>query len=273
MADRHPSWYNTELERSIAAILEHSGYEYEYEPRIGGLRPDFVATAPNGAMVVIEAKGWSGDREHLERAQRQAEAYKTATAVEAALVVLAEAPPADAPGGVIGLHHLASWLQYFGHVLDEDEEEEGLDSTREGVEYTIRSESPYTVFAAMPFSAQYDDVYLVAMSYAAEQVGAACVRVDHEEFSGDIVSEIRRLIASSVAVIADLSEAKPNVLYEVGYAHALRRPTVHICSTPMSDLPFDVSHDNTLAYTPGQTYALRERLAKRLRAVLDVPST
>ena len=60
------------------------------------------------------------------------------------------------------------------------------------------------------------------------------------EFAGDIVDEIRRLIEASIAVIIDLSEAKPNVLYEAGYVHALGKPTVHICSTPMSGLPFDV---------------------------------
>jgi hypothetical protein len=40
------------------------------------------------------------------------------------------------------------------------------------------------------------------------------------EFQGSVVDEIQRLIRQSVAVIVDLSEAKPNVLYEAGYAHA-----------------------------------------------------
>ena len=60
---------------------------------------------------------------------------------------------------------------------------------------------------------------------------------------------VRRLIEASIAVIIDLSEAKPNVLYETGYVHALSKPTVHICSTPMSGLPFDVRNWNTLKYT------------------------
>ncbi|MGD0173670.1 MAG: hypothetical protein ABSC61_04430, partial [Anaerolineales bacterium] len=87
-------------------------------------------------------------------------------------------------------------------------------------------------------------------------------------FSGDIVDEIKRLIASSVAVIVDLSEAKPNVLYEAGFAHALKKPTVHISSTPLSDLPFDIRNWNTLLYQRGQTIKLQDPLARRLRAVL-----
>ena len=34
------------------------------------------------------------------------------------------------------------------------------------------------VFAAMPFAPQYEDVFFLAMCYAAEQVGAVCDRVE-----------------------------------------------------------------------------------------------
>jgi hypothetical protein len=124
------------------------------------------------------------------------------------------------------------------------------------------------VFAAMPFASEYDDTFFIAMSYAARRVGATCKRVDRAEFSGDIVEEIKRLIAASAAVIVDLSEAKPNVLYEAGLAHALKKPTVHICSTPLTDLPFDVRNWNTIPYSRGQTVKLQEPLARRLQAVM-----
>ena len=96
-----------------------------------------------------------------------------------------------------------------------------------------------SIFAAMPFTKEYDDTYLVVMSYAAEKVNAVCKRVDKTEFTGDIVEEIKRLIRESSAVIVDLSEGKPNVLYEAGYSHALAKPTVHISSTDLSNLPFE----------------------------------
>ena len=66
-------------------------------------------------------------------------------------------------------------------------------------------------------------------------------RVDRREFQGNVVEEIDRLIRKASAVIVDLSESKPNVLYEAGFAHALKKPCVHICSTPMDKLPFDVA--------------------------------
>jgi nucleoside 2-deoxyribosyltransferase len=81
------------------------------------------------------------------------------------------------------------------------------------------------------------DVFFIAMRQAAEQVRAVCERVDRREFQGSVVDEIQRLIRQSVAVIVDLSEAKPNVLYEAGYAHALNKPCIHICSTSTEKLP------------------------------------
>ena len=73
----------------------------------------------------------------------------------------------------------------------------------------------------------------------------------------------------SVAVIVDLSEAKPNVLYETGYAHALKKPCIHICSTTLEKLPFDVANWKTTLYHPGQTHKLAKELAQRLKAVLE----
>ena len=81
------------------------------------------------------------------------------------------------------------------------------------------------------------------------------------------VDEIQALIRSAIAVIVDLSESRANVLYEAGYSHALEKPTVHICSTPLCELPFDVAHWNTIKYQMGQTYHLRDVLARRLEAI------
>jgi nucleoside 2-deoxyribosyltransferase len=110
--------------------------------------------------------------------------------------------------------------------------------------------------------------FFIAMRQAAEQVRAVCERVDRREFQGSVVDEIQRLIRQSVAVIVDLSEAKPNVLYEAGYAHALNKPCIHICSTSTDKLPFDVSHWKTTLYHPGQTHKLAKELAQRLKSIL-----
>ncbi len=39
--------------------------------------------------------------------------------------------------------------------------------------------------------------------------------------------------------------------------------------SPLKELPFDVRNWNTIQYSKGQTFALRELLAKKLSALLE----
>jgi hypothetical protein len=126
-----------------------------------------------------------------------------------------------------------------------------------------------SIFAAMPFDVAFDDVYFVAMRKAASAVGATCVRVDHLLHGGDAVEETQREIRTSVAVVADVSTAAPDVLYELGYAHAIGKPSVQICSTPFAELPFSIRNRDTLLYTPGRTHLLARDLAGYLTVLLD----
>lgn len=253
--------YHGVLEEHVANILQKAGFEYSREQPIGGLRPDFVVTGPRGQTVIVEAKAWPATRENLKRASHQAQQYLAATKVDRAFVVLAGLEHDLGYAGVVSPHNLVDALrELFSEVQKKSQTKTPEPSTKERL-----------VFAAMPFDGKYDDTYFVAMSHAARQVGAACERVDHVEFSGDIVDEIKRLIRASVAVIVDLSESKPNVLYEAGFAHALPRPVVHISSTDLATLPFDVRNWNTLPYAVGATTALRDPLAKRLKAAMGLP--
>jgi hypothetical protein len=84
----------------------------------------------------------------------------------------------------------------------------------------------------------------------------------------DRIAVVLAMIRSSVAVVADLSESNPNVMYELGFAKGLPRPAVMICSTDLGDLPFNVRNLNVIPYTKGQTLKLVPKLAARLRKVL-----
>ncbi len=240
----------------VARVLREAGFSIEAEPAIGGLRPDFLVRGPAGQIVVVEAKAWDDSPGYISRAVSQAEHYKEAIGADAAFLVLPSVGEAREDEGVVSLDGVVDAIR---NVLARPRSSAG----RKPVSGRDR-----TVFAAMPFAATYDDVFFVAMAHAAEQIEATCVRVDQEEFTGDVVAEIQRLVRKSAAVVADLSESRPNVLYEVGYAHALEIPVVHICSTPLDELPFDVRNWNTIRYVRGQTFKLRERLAGRLRSIM-----
>ena len=247
-----------ELQNQIATQLTQAGFRFEQEQNIGGLRLDFVVYGPNDAMVIVEVRAWDPRGGNTARALKQVEHYKEVTGADGAFLVM-DAQRTFVERGVINPEQLMTSLQGIFKKFRRQR------SSRK----PILQPSDRIIFAAMPFDREYDDTFFVSMSYAAEQVNAACKRVDRTEFSGDIVEEIKQLIHSSIAVIVDLSEAKPNVLYEAGYAHALCKPAVHICSTALSELPFDVRNWNTLSYNRGQTSGLREPLSIRLQAALQ----
>jgi hypothetical protein len=244
-----------ELEKAIAERLRAAGIKFATQKAIAGLAPDFIVYAPDGRQFIVEAKNWDFPGATTE-ASRQAQRYQEAVNADGTFIVVGGLKRNLPSKGVLTLDGLVPALQAE------------IESAK------ARSKSPAAtnvdklVFAAMPFAPQYEDVFFVAMRFAAEQNGAVCDRVDRREFQGSMLDEVQRLIRRSVAVFVDLSESKPNVLYEAGYAHALRKPCIHICSTPMEKLPFDVSQWKTTAYHPGQTHKLAKQLAQRLKEAL-----
>jgi hypothetical protein len=273
------------FENQLENILRDAHIAYRRQPSIGGLRPDFIVIGPRGEKIVLEVKMWDPRGGNTARAFRQVQLYKKATGADQALIVMPDLKKNYKRRGVIKLDAVVPTLRKLFKQPENGQpaaparplpEPSGQKKSESAAARPHRAPRPASepaaskrmVFAAMPFAGEYDDTYFIAMSHAAEQVGAECKRVDLKEFSDDIVTEIKRLIQSSTAVIVDLSEAKPNVLYEAGYAHALKKPTVHICSTPLSELPFDVRNWNTIPYNRGQTALLKEPLTRRLKAVM-----
>jgi hypothetical protein len=252
----------SEFEKRVAHLLEQLRVEYSRDEAIGGLQPDFVIKGPKGKTAIIEVKGWDSTGGNTARASRQVKQYQKATNADLALIVLPQLKRNFFDEGVVNEEGLRSVLQDWlsKNWIRFRRAPKPLEKKK--------AKAERVVFAAMPFDKKYDDTFFVAMGYAAKRVRAVCKRVDRTEFSGDVVEEITRLIRVSVAVIVDLSESKQNVLYEAGFAHALGKPTVHICSTDLALLPFDVRNWNTIAYNVGGTMRLRRKLAARLSSVL-----
>jgi Nucleoside 2-deoxyribosyltransferase len=64
--------------------------------------------------------------------------------------------------------------------------------------------------------------------------------VQYGGFSSEIATQIPRTIESADAVIADLTNADPNVMYELGFAHALKKPVLPIVQRDSSRIPSDL---------------------------------
>lgn len=245
---------------AVAAELRGGGIEFEREPLAHGLRPDFLVNLSRGRRIVLEVKSWHGPGlVDVTYALNQLNLIVEAVEAHRGYLVVADVRwGPNRPKGVVARSELLSTLR-------EDESE----SPRElwaGGDHA----PPRKIFAAMPFADEYTDTFMVAMRGAAARVGASCDRVDKLDYASDVVVKIMELIEGCDAVIADLSDSAPNVLFELGFARALNKPAIHICSTPLEDLPFDVRNWNTLAYRRGQTFDLIGDLEKRLRAALGL---
>jgi len=134
--------------------------------------------------------------------------------------------------------------------------------------FKVRNSKP-KAFVVMQFSSPYDEVYSEVIRSVCEAEGLDVLRIDEEAGPGLIIADISRAIRESKIVIADISPANPNVFYEVGYAHALNKPTILLAERE-TKLPFDVSafraifYDNSIA---GKR-KLEENLSKNVKASL-----
>lgn len=125
-------------------------------------------------------------------------------------------------------------------------------------------------FVAMPFTASFEDVFYYGISRSIRAAGLLCERVDQIHFTGDIIDRVKERIASSTVVVADLSDANPNVYLEVGYAWGVRRPCVLICNR-QTDLKFDLRGERCLFY--GSIMELEKTLSAELAALsAQIPS-
>jgi hypothetical protein len=82
------------------------------------------------------------------------------------------------------------------------------------------------VFVAMPIVDRGDDIFHYGIRSVVDGMGMICERVERLSFTGDVAEWVKRRIASSCVVIADLSLADPNVYLVVGYAWGREVPTV-----------------------------------------------
>lgn len=134
-------------------------------------------------------------------------------------------------------------------------------------------------FIIMPYAPVFDDV-LQAVETVLEKAGSgetiSCHRLDRNPEAGRIAGRLETAIRNADLCIADLSPvasggavgANCNVMWEVGFAMALGKPTILI-SHGEFDLPFDVSGMQHIRYDRHRLKAtLGEPLANVVQATV-----
>jgi hypothetical protein len=247
------------LQSQIRETLKAAAVPFSEQVAVDGYQADFVFQTPDGQRHIVEAKAWEPSRSDVTRAKKLAANLKTLP-VDGSYVVLEKLNAEQPSEGLVSVKGLHDLLQRA--VVGQAQSPVKQPASAPAKVRRI-------VFAAMPFAPKYDDVFFVAIRGAAKLARSAAKRVDQDEYTGDVVERIRQRIAQASAVVVDLSESRPNVLYEMGFAHASGKPVVPICSTPVEEIPFDVRNLSIITYQAGQTSALRPKLSRRLRAVLE----
>jgi hypothetical protein len=128
------------------------------------------------------------------------------------------------------------------------------------------SDAKAHVFVAMPFTEEMDDVYHYGMQGAVRAAGFLCERADLAAFTGDVLQWVRERIKTCALLVADLSDANPNVYLEVGYAWGCGVPTVLLVRDP-DRLRFDVRGQRCLVYK--RIKDLEESLRTELKSLCD----
>lgn len=126
------------------------------------------------------------------------------------------------------------------------------------------SDSKPHVFVAMPFKKETEDVYYYGIEGATRKTGFLCERADLSIFTGDVIHWIRERIRKASLVIADLTDANPNVYLEVGFAWGCNIPTVLVVRRG-EELKFDVRTQRCIQYDTIKE--LEEALARELEGL------
>jgi hypothetical protein len=138
-----------------------------------------------------------------------------------------------------------------------------MEDMKPTVSHSFVPDTAFILMSMDPGKPELDDVRN-AIKDVCRQFNIDAARVDEIQHSGVITELILSQIQMSEFLIADVSWERPNVYYEIGFAHALgKRPIIFRRSG--TQLHFDLSVHNIPEYR--NVTELKEMLGKRLEAI------
>lgn len=104
----------------------------------------------------------------------------------------------------------------------------------------------------MPFTPELNYFFLYVSDHIAEKYGFACHRADQKYASETMREKVLAQVQEADIIIADCTGENPNVFYETGYAHALKKDVILITQGRRRDAPTDINPLHILRYDLGQ---------------------
>nr|VFJ77517.1 MAG: Tetratricopeptide repeat-containing protein [Candidatus Kentron sp. FW] len=125
-------------------------------------------------------------------------------------------------------------------------------------------------FVLMPFQPNFKNQWEHAIVPAIREADLAPWRGDDEHLGTNIImSDITKSISEARLIIADLTGRNPNVMYELGLAHAAKKAVIMIAQKE-EDVPFDIRHIRYLKYDARDISRLKSELVERIGSTLNM---
>ncbi len=122
-------------------------------------------------------------------------------------------------------------------------------------------------FVVMPAQAEFEAVYESLISPVCKKFGLGLLRI-HESLARGLTESVRTLIQHARLCVADLSNPNPDILYEVGIAHALGKPIVLI-TRQISEIPSNLASIRYIVYDPDSPEKARPSLEHSIEQVFS----
>ena len=129
-------------------------------------------------------------------------------------------------------------------------------------------------FVMMPFGGDFEDYYKEIYHTAIEECDLLPRRADSIYRPSPILHDIWTFINDSLLVIADITGRNPNVMYELGLAHAIAKPAI-IITNNIEDVPFDLRALRILVYNsnkPNWAAELSNSIKKSINEIIETPT-
>jgi len=131
-------------------------------------------------------------------------------------------------------------------------DEDRLDDIAQSTVQLLVSSLKRKCFVMMPFAKDFDELYAVVIEPAISSEGFEAVRTDRINLVGNAVTVLKDAIEASDCALAVITGHNPNVMYELGFAHAEGKPVILLTEGDPElsglDLPFDLKNEYVIQY-------------------------
>ena len=142
-------------------------------------------------------------------------------------------------------------------------------ATLKKLEKSVSVSAADTCFVMMPFASPLGNYYELIYEPAIRKAGLKPVRADDDIFgTGKIMDQVWSGIMNAKVLVAELTSRNPNVFYELGLAHALKKPVVLVSSNE-EDVPFDLHHIRVIYYDCSDPFWGQKLISKVAENVLS----